>query len=87
MKRYVFMKLREAKKEDFADQWGSKRIGAMYFQQSVTGAICTQPFYFNEDTNIEAFKELYTANQIFVPMGIFDKIEVIEEKEQTITNL
>lgn len=83
------MKLREAKKEDFADQWGHKRIGAIYFQQSMTGAICTQPFYFTEDTNLESFRELYTANQIFVPIGIFDEIEITEEKEEPkqITNL
>lgn len=80
------MKLREAKKEDFADQWGRKRIGTIYFQQSISGAICTQPFYFTEETNIESFKELYTANQIFVPVGIFDKVEVLEEREELKTN-
>jgi hypothetical protein len=85
MARYVFMKLREAKKEDFADQWGRKRIGAIYFQQSVTGAICTQPFYFTEETDLLTFRELYTHNQIYVPLGLFDEIEVVKEKEQSTT--
>lgn len=81
MARYVFMKLREAKKEDFADLFGRKRIGTIYFQQSITGAICTQPFYFSEETNLEAFRELYTSCQIYVPIGVFDEIEVVEEKQ------
>jgi hypothetical protein len=80
MAQYVFMRLREAQKEDFADHFGHKRIGAIYFQQSVTGAICTQPFYFTEETNLETFRELYTSRQIYVPIGIFDKIEIVEEK-------
>lgn len=83
MKRYVFMKIRLANKDDFADQWGRKKIGAIYFQQSVTGAICTQPFYFTEETDLDKFRELYTHNQIYVPLGIFDKIEVVEEKTLT----
>ncbi|TPG44352.1 hypothetical protein [Flavobacterium pectinovorum] len=82
MKRYIFMKIRIANKDDFADQWGRKKIGAIYFEQSVTGAICTQPFYFTEETDLGKFKELYTHNQIYVPLGLFDEIEVVEEKQE-----
>ncbi|MBS7231714.1 hypothetical protein KHA90_11820 [Flavobacterium psychroterrae] len=78
------MKIRVANKDDFADQWNHKKIGAIYFEQSITGTICTQPFYFTEETDINKFRELYTHNQIYVPLGLFDEIEVIEEKEQTI---
>ncbi|RUT67946.1 hypothetical protein D0817_23725 [Flavobacterium cupreum] len=84
MKRYVFMKIRVADKEDFADQFGRKKIGAIYFTQSITGAICTQPCYFSDETDLSTFRELYTRNQIYVPVGLFDDIEVVEEKE-TIT--
>jgi hypothetical protein len=85
MKRYVFMKLRVANKDDFADQWGRKRIGAIYFQQSATGAMEKQPHYFTEATDLNKFKELYVMNQIYVPVGIFDEVEIVEEKEETIT--
>jgi hypothetical protein len=84
MKRYVFMKIRVANKDDFADQWNRKKIGAIYFTQSVSGAICTQPCYFTEETDINKFRELYTHNQIYVPLGLFDEVEIVEEKEQAI---
>ena len=86
MARYVFMKLRIANKDDFADQWGRKIIGAMYFRQSVTGAIEPQPRYFNEETDLDTFRELYTHNQIYVPERLFEEVEIVEEKEELITN-
>ena len=86
MKRYVFMKIRPAIKEDFFDQWDRKKIGTIYFTQSVSGAICKQPCYFTEETDVGKFRELYTHNQIYVPVGLFDEIEVVEEKEETITS-
>lgn len=73
------MKLRIANRDDFTDQWNKKRIGAMYFQQSITGVICTQPFYFTENTDLNTFKILYASNQIYVPVGIFDEVEILEE--------
>lgn len=85
MKRYVFMKLRVANKDDFADESDRKRIGAIYFQQSATGAMEKQPHYFTEATDLNKFKELYVMNQIYVPVGIFDEVEIVEEKEETIT--
>lgn len=86
MKRYVFMKLRVANKDDFADQWGRKRIGAIYFQQSATGAIESTPHYFTEETDLNTFRELYTHSQIYVPERLFDEVEVVEEKEELTTN-
>ena len=86
MKRYVFMKIRVANKEDFFDQWDKKKIGTIYFTQSATGAICTQPCYFTEETDAGKFRELYTHNQIYVPLGLFDEVDIVEEKEETITS-
>lgn len=86
MNRYVFMKLRPSNKDDFSDQWGRKRIGAMYFEQSATGAIQRKPCYFTEETDLVAFRELYIKNQIFVLIQPFDEVEVIEEKEEITTN-
>jgi hypothetical protein len=86
MERYVFMKLRIANKDDFADQWQRKRIGAIYFQQSATGAIEKQPRYFTEETDLNTFRELYTHNQIYVPVNPFEDVEILEEKEEITTN-
>ncbi|MFV8347284.1 hypothetical protein [Flavobacterium sp. ZB4P13] len=77
--KIVVMNLRVANRDDFSDQQGRKRIGTMYFQQSITGAICTKPFYFTENTDLTAFKILYASNQIYVPVGIFDEVEILEE--------
>lgn len=85
MDRYVFMKLRIANKDDFADQWQRKRIGAIYFQQSATGAIEKKPRYFTEETDLNTFRELYTHNQIYVPVNPFEDVEIVEEKEETVT--
>lgn len=86
MKRYVFMKLRLANKDDFADQFGKKRLGAIYFHQSATGAICTQPYYFTEETDLQTFRELYTHNQIYVPERLFEEVEIVEENSALTTN-
>ena len=75
----VKMNLRVANRDDFSDQWGQKRIGTMYFQQSITGTICTQPFYFTDNTDLETFRALYASNQIYVPVRIFDEVEIIEK--------
>lgn len=85
MERYVFMKLRVANKDDFADQFGNKIIGAMYFHQSVTGAIEPQPRYFNEETDLSTFRELYTHNQIYVPERLLENVEIVEDKEELVT--
>lgn len=85
MKRYVFMKIRPANKDDFADQFGNKIIGAMYFCQSSTGAIEPQPRYFSEETDLNTFRELYTHNQIYVPERFMEDVEIVEDKEETVT--
>jgi hypothetical protein len=76
----VIMQLRVATREDFADLYGNKRIGVMYFQQSQAGEMCTQPFYFNENTEIHNFRQLYSTSQIFVPVRIFDEVEIVKEE-------
>ena len=85
MNRYVFMKLRVANKLDFSDQFGNKIIGAMYFCQSATGKIEPQPRYFSEETDLDTFRELYTHNQIYVPERLFEEVEIVEEKEEPVT--
>jgi hypothetical protein len=85
MKRYVLMKLRIANKDDFFDQWDKKRLGTIYFLQSATGEICTQPYYFTEETDKDTFRELYTHNQIYVPERLFEEVEIVEEKPEPIT--
>ena len=82
MERYVFMKLRLSNKDDFSDQFGNKRLGVIYFEQSVTGAIQKQPRYFTEETDLVVFRELYIKNQIYVPVRPFEEVEIIEEKKE-----
>ena len=84
MNRYVIMKLRVSNKDDFADQFENKRIGTMYFEQSVTGAIQKQPKYFTNETDLATFRELYVNNQIYVAVN-FDEVEIVEEKEEPVT--
>lgn len=78
MERHAILKIRIANAKDFADQFGNKKIGTMYFHQSSTGAIEPQPHYFNEQTDLKTFRELYTHNQIYVPMRIFEDVEIVE---------
>jgi hypothetical protein len=80
--KIVVMNLRVAIREDFADLYGNKKIGVLYFQQNHDGNMCTQPFYFNENTEIHNFRQLYSTGQIFVPVRIFDEVEIIEETKQ-----
>jgi hypothetical protein len=84
--KIVVMNLRVANRDDFSDQWGRKRIGAMYFQQSITGSICTQPFYFTENTDLSVFKILYASNQIYVPVGVFDEVQILENNNNNNNN-
>lgn len=85
MERYVFMKIRVANKDDFFDQWDRKKIGTMYFEQSVTGAIEKRPRYFTEETDKATFRELYTHYQIYVPVNPFEDVEIVEDKEELVT--
>jgi hypothetical protein len=57
----------------------------MYFEQSATGKIQTTPKYFTAQTDLTAFRELYVNNQIYVPENGFDEVEIVEEKEEPVT--
>ena len=74
----VLMNLRIGNSNDFSYDSGAKRYGSIYFQQSFDGTFCTQPFYLTEDTNMETFKELYHSKQIWVPVRVFDEVEIVE---------
>jgi hypothetical protein len=77
----VIFKLRVAVVSDFSDELGGKKYGCLYFQQSVDGSFCNQPYYFNPNTNMEVFRTLFKSQQIWVLMGIFDEVEFIENKQ------
>jgi hypothetical protein len=74
------MKLRIANKDDFATEIGTKKIGTLYFEQSVTGAIEHFPKYFTNDTDMTQFKILYASNQIYVPVAPFEEVPILEEE-------
>ena len=80
MGKIAVMKLRIAIATDFANKDKSKKIGTLYFQQSVTGEIEPQPQYFTNNTDMSQFKLLYSKNQIYVPMQLFDEVEILEEE-------
>lgn len=71
MKPYIIVELRDAVKEDFSHPDGSKKPNVLYYQRSHTGYIEHKPCYFNADTNMRNFKELYAAKQILVPDALF----------------
>lgn len=78
----VILNLRVARASDFSDASGQKKYGCLYFQQSIKGTFCNQPYYFNENTDMEVFKELYQCRQIWVLAGIFDEVIIIERKNR-----
>lgn len=82
----VILNLRVARASDFSDELGQKKYGCMYFQQSIKGTFCNQPYYFHEHTDLEVFRELYQAKQIWVLAGIFDEVTVIERKNRRFRN-
>jgi hypothetical protein len=82
----VILNLRVARPSDFADSLGEKKFGCMYFQQSITGTFCNQPYFFHENTDMEVFKELYSTNQIWVLAGIFDEVEIIDKRKPILKN-
>lgn len=79
--RFVIMKLRVANRDDFSDQFGNKRLGVMYFCKNKDGIIEKKPNYFKEDIDMITFKQLYANQQIYVPLGLFDEVEVWEEDQ------
>ncbi|WP_158235343.1 hypothetical protein [Flavobacterium sp. 9] len=80
----VILNLRVARASDFADSLGEKKFGCMYFQQSIDGTFCNQPYFFHENTDMQVFKELYSTNQIWVLAGIFDDVEIINRRKPII---
>lgn len=74
----ITMKLRPAVNTDFSDLAGNKKIGAMYFQFSkLRNEFDKMPYYFNENTNIANFRELYAKGQIFVVERYLDEVEIV----------
>lgn len=86
MTQAVILNLRVARAEDFSDELGRKKFGCMYFQQAYDGSFCNQPFFFNENTNMEVFRELYHSKQIWVLAGIFDEVQFTQKRKPIIQN-
>lgn len=76
----AILNLRVARASDFSDELGQKKYGCMYFQQSINGSFCNQPYFFHENTDMEVFRDLYQCRQIWVLAGIFDEVTVIERQ-------
>lgn len=73
----IKIKLRTPRKDDFFDQFGKRIIGVMYFHKSTITGIEPQPYFFNENTDMKSFKELYKCHQILVPERNSDPVEII----------
>lgn len=80
----VLLNLRVAQASDFSNEIGEKKFGCMYFQQSIDGTFCNKPYFFNEDTDMWVFRELYKTNQIWVLAGIFDEVEIVDKRKPII---
>lgn len=68
-KLFVYIELRPAVRDDFADQFDRKKIGTAYFLQNAAGVIEKKVNYFNENTDLDDFKRLYANNQVFVMLN------------------
>ena len=82
----VILNLRVARGSDFSDDLGQKKYGCMYFQQSINGTFCNQPYFFHENTEMQVFRELYQSKQIWVLAGIFDEVEIIDKRKPLLKN-
>lgn len=76
MEQQVVLKIRIAKKTDFSDQFGNKKIGAVYFCENSKGIIEEKINYFTNDTDMLTFKQLYANNQIYVFINPFEVVEI-----------
>ena len=83
----VILNLRIARGSDFSDDLGQKKYGCMYFQQSIDGTFCNQPYFFHENTEMQVFRELYQSKQIWVLAGIFDEVQIIDKRKPINTNV
>lgn len=73
----ITMVLRVATKRDFFDMTDKPLYGTMYFAYGVKSeAFDHQPYYFTEHTDKETFRELYQHKQLYVPVKIFDEVEI-----------
>jgi len=75
----IKIKLRLPKNDDFFDQFGKRIIGTMYFHKSMITGIEPQPYFFNENTDLKSFKELYKNHQVLVPERFSDLVEIINQ--------
>lgn len=66
MERHVLLKLRIATALDFSDEKGNKRHGVAYFLKNNSNQIEQKIYYFNENTCVATFKELYANAQVYV---------------------
>jgi hypothetical protein len=66
MERHVLIQLRVAVVSDFANEDNSKKIGAPYFEQASSRVIQPVVKYFTNETDIDQFKNLFNAGQIYV---------------------
>lgn len=82
----VILNLRVARSSDFSNELGEKKFGCMYFQQSINGTFCNQPYFFHENTDMWVFRELYNSQQIWVLSGIFDDVEIIDKRKPILKN-
>lgn len=73
----ITMTLRVATKRDFFDMADKPLYGTMYFSYGVeSNAFDPQPYYFTESTDKETFRALYQHQQLYVPVKIFDEVEI-----------
>jgi hypothetical protein len=68
----ITLNVRIATAKDFANENKTQKYGAVYMHQSKTGIIEPELHLFSEQTDMKVFKLLYSRQQIFVPMGIFE---------------
>lgn len=64
--RCVLLKLTIATAKHFTTEAGKLKYGAMYFQQSCTGAIEQKLYEITPETDITEFKKLFDAGQIYM---------------------
>lgn len=73
----VTMKLRLANKSDLYDTQTGYRNGLMYFMKShLTQKFDPFPYYLTEDTDKKELNIAFKADQLFVPVRLFDECVV-----------
>jgi hypothetical protein len=73
----ITMNLRVAERKDFLDMNDRPIYGTIYFVYSrLTGEFDRQPYYYTENTEKTGFRELFRCGQIYVPVRIFDEVQI-----------